>query len=158
MGNLHPKFDLSHNSLLSHFGQQQHQQQQQNSSSSGEETGSYHPRQQHPDPLTINPSSQQQTVHTSRSPAGVVLNGGSSTSPPSIQRQHPIDLGLVDPSLITHFLLLGGAMVNKNPELVAYLGITHVVNMAVELPPSYELLAANRALVYKHIRSDDSLR
>lgn len=81
--------------------------------------------------------------------------GLSTTS--QLMRQHPVDLGLQDPSLITPYLLLGGAMVNKNPDLVNYLGITHVVNMAVELQPSIDLVG-KRSIIYKHIRSDDSLQ
>lgn len=82
--------------------------------------------------------------------------GAPANNPNTIPR-HPVDLGLQDPSVITTYLLLGGSMVNKNPELVNYLGITHVVNMAVELHPHIDLVG-KRHVVYKHIRSDDSLQ
>lgn len=108
-----------------------------------------------PPPLLLNTqNSSIQGHHQSNNPNNTVatING-----PNSMMRQHPIDLGLQDPSVITSYLLLGGAMVNKNPELVNYLGITHVVNMAVELMPHMELIG-KRSMVYKHIRSDDSLQ
>lgn len=86
-------------------------------------------------------------------PANAANSGGGQAT----GRQNPHDMGLADPSLVTPYLLLGGSMVNKNPELVNYLGITHVVNMAIEIQPNYDLVN-KRAVIYKHIRSDDSLQ
>ena len=102
-------------------------------------------------------TAEEPTKHSKRSNTTTPAPPGSSPTPAPQMKQHPIDLGLVDPSLITPYLLLGGAMVNKNPDLASYLGITHVVNMAVELYPHHEL-ASGRGIVYKHIRSDDSLQ
>lgn len=65
-----------------------------------------------------------------------------------------------DPSVILPYLLLGGSFTNKNPEIIYYMRISHIINMAVELPPSYHLanLAYNRNIIYKHLPSDDSLQ
>jgi hypothetical protein len=115
---------------------------------------SYHPRR---DNLPINASSSSSSTGNSPNATATSTAANTTSTAAVSPRQHPLELGLQDPSHIAPYLLLGGSLVNKNPELVSYLGITHVVNMAVELPPNFELVA-NRGLVYKHIRSDDSLR
>lgn len=62
-----------------------------------------------------------------------------------------------DPSLILPpFLFLGGGYLNRNPQAANYFGITHVLNMAVELTPHPELFNT-RQIKYKHIPADDSL-
>lgn len=82
-----------------------------------------------------------------------------STSQPQPQQQPQpvIDYNLPDPSLILPpYLYLGGSFINRNPNYVNFLGITHVLNMAYEQTPNAEL-ANGRNVVYKHLLADDSL-
>lgn len=62
---------------------------------------------------------------------------------------------LNDPSLILEpFLFLGSAYGNRNTNLLDYLGITHVLNMAMELPMNPDLY--NDRFKFIHILADDS--
>lgn len=68
------------------------------------------------------------------------------------------EYALKDPNLIVRpFLYLGSAYGMRNPSLLEYLGITHVLNMAMELPMSYEIIN-NPRIKLKHIFADDSER
>lgn len=69
----------------------------------------------------------------------------------------PREFTLPEPSLIIPpYLYLGGSHLNKNPHLSDYLGITHIINMAMELRPHEDLHMSPR-IKYLHIRADDSL-
>jgi hypothetical protein len=60
-----------------------------------------------------------------------------------------------DPSLILEpFLYLGSAYGMRNTKLLDYLGITHVLNMAVELPMNPDLYSDRFKFI--HILADDS--
>jgi protein-tyrosine phosphatase len=63
-----------------------------------------------------------------------------------------------DPAMIiAPFLFLGSSFASQNPKMLEQLGVTHVLNMAMELPIHYELINSQRIKV-KHIPADDSLR
>ena len=62
-----------------------------------------------------------------------------------------------EPSLIlAPYLYLGGSHVNKNPHLTSCIGLTHILNLAVELRP-HEELQMSPTIKYMHIPADDSL-
>ena len=66
------------------------------------------------------------------------------------------DYNIRDPNLILKpFLYLGSAYGMRNPSLLEYLGVTHVLNMAMELPMSFELIN-NPRIKLRHILADDS--
>ena len=50
----------------------------------------------------------------------------------------------------------GGNYANNNPAILKYIGITHVLNMAIELKPNANMIAEGR-IKYKHIMADDSI-
>jgi hypothetical protein len=62
-----------------------------------------------------------------------------------------------DPTAILSYLYLGGNAVNKNPQMAQYLGLTHVLNMAMELTPNEDLQRVVQNMKYLHITADDSL-
>jgi hypothetical protein len=62
-----------------------------------------------------------------------------------------------EPTLIAPYLFLGGSFGNRNPSVLKQLGITHVLNMAVELQPHYEIVNNKRFFRHKHIMADDTV-
>lgn len=67
------------------------------------------------------------------------------------------DINYVDnePTLIIKpFLYLGGMYARKNPRILEYLGVTHVLNMAAELHLDTVYLT-NRNIIVKHIPAED---
>jgi len=67
------------------------------------------------------------------------------------------NINLNDPSLIlSPYLYLGSNLGNRYPKHLKMLGITHVLNVAIELAPNYELLM-DPSIKYKHIPCDDTL-
>lgn len=67
----------------------------------------------------------------------------------------PAPVKTSDPTLILEpFLYLGSAYGNRNTNLLDYLGITHVLNMAMELPMNPDLY--NERFKFIHILADDS--
>lgn len=67
------------------------------------------------------------------------------------------DLGINEPSLVLEqFLYLGGHWSLNNPDLLNYIGITHVLNMAAEMPVVTNVLL-NRNIRVKTIRAVDSM-
>ena len=92
-------------------------------------------------------------------------NSGSSNSLSSSRSNTLVDLSHMqqtkshathtDPSLILEpFLYLGSAYGMRNTKLLDYLGITHVLNMAVELPMNPDLYSDRFKFI--HILADDS--
>jgi hypothetical protein len=70
---------------------------------------------------------------------------------------HSFNFNINDPSLIlSPKLYLGSNIGNRYPMLLKNIGITHVLNVAIELPPNYELLM-DPEIRYKHIPCDDTL-
>lgn len=75
------------------------------------------------------------------------------------QQQAPksVHLPVNEPTLILEpFLYLGGSYGNRNAPLLYYLGITHVLNMAIELPMNPDLY--NNRFKVKHIAAHDTER
>jgi len=69
----------------------------------------------------------------------------------------PVHLPVNEPSFILEpFLYLGGSYGNRNAPLLYYLGITHVLNMAIELPMNPDLY--NNRFKLKHIAAHDTDR
>lgn len=69
----------------------------------------------------------------------------------------PVHLPVNEPSLVLEpFLYLGGSYGNRNAPLLYYLGITHVLNMAIELPMNPDLY--NNRFKLKHIAAHDTDR
>ena len=62
-----------------------------------------------------------------------------------------------EPTAIASYLFLGGSFGNRNPTILKHLGITHVLNMAVELQPHFELVSNKRFFKHKHIMADDTV-
>lgn len=60
-----------------------------------------------------------------------------------------------EPSFIIDHIYLGGHWSLNNPQLLSYVGITHVLNLAHELPIGSELKSYNNIEV-KHIKAFDS--
>ena len=68
-----------------------------------------------------------------------------------------LEVANTEPSMVVDkFLYLGGYWSLYNSDLLNYLGITHILNMAKELPPKTELPIPKKIKV-KHIRASDSL-
>ena len=73
------------------------------------------------------------------------------------QQSKPVHLPVNEPSLILEpFLYLGGSYGNRNAPLLYFLGITHVLNMAIELPMNPDLY--NNRFKLKHIPGYDTDR
>ena len=69
----------------------------------------------------------------------------------------PVHLPVNEPSFVLEpFLYLGGSYGNRNAPLLYYLGITHVLNMAIELPMNPDLY--NNRFKLKHIAAHDTDR
>lgn len=80
-------------------------------------------------PIKMNLNSNNSNNNRNSSLIGI--NGSNS---------HLNSTKLTDPSIILEpFLYLGSAYGNRNVNLLDYLGITHVLNMACELPMNREL-------------------
>jgi hypothetical protein len=76
---------------------------------------------------------------------------------PSTVHSNYVEYSSQEPTLIiAPYMYLGGAHVNRNPHLTDYLGITHILNMAVELRPHDEL-NNHASIKYMHMHADDSL-
>jgi hypothetical protein len=67
-----------------------------------------------------------------------------------------LDYNINEPSqIVSSFLFLGGHWSMNNVELLEFLGITHVLNLAVELPISTQLMY-NTRIKTKHIYASDT--
>lgn len=64
-------------------------------------------------------------------------------------------LNINEPSFIMDHIFLGGHWSLSNPDLLSYVGITHVLNLAYELPIGKELKGTKKIKV-KHIQALDS--
>lgn len=66
------------------------------------------------------------------------------------------DINANEPSLVLdQFLFLGGHWSLNNPDLLNYFGITHVLNLAAELPVNNLLISRN--IRVKHIKAFDTM-
>lgn len=84
------------------------------------------------------------------------MGGSSSSLAPLSATGKYLEVAKTEPSMVVdNFLYLGGYWSLYNPELLNYLGVTHVLNMAKEVPPKALLPLPSRIKV-KHINASDN--
>lgn len=84
------------------------------------------------------------------------MGGSSSSLAPLTAAGKFMEVAKTEPSMVVdNFLYLGGYWSLYNPELLNYLGITHILNMAKELPTRAQLPLPSK-IKLKHINASDN--